>query len=70
MKKEESMQSYLGRLMELHRNLSSAEHAFTDREVSLVMLMGLPAAYEPLIPNLEQDEEQLSTKVVMTRSAF
>lgn len=67
MKKEESMQSYLGRLMELHRKLSSAGHAFTDREVALVMLMGLPAAYEPLILNLEQDEEQLSTKVVKTR---
>ncbi|KAH9379334.1 hypothetical protein HPB48_015137 [Haemaphysalis longicornis] len=67
MKKEESMQSYLGRLMELHRKLSSAGHAFTDREVTLVMLMGLPAAYEPLILNLEQDEEQLCTKVVKTR---
>lgn len=67
MKKEESMQSYLGRLMELHRKLSSAGHAFTDREVALVMLMGLPASYEPLILNLEQDEEQLSTKVVKTR---
>lgn len=67
MKIDESMRDYLGRLMGLHRKLSSAGYAFTDREVALVMLMGLPTTYEPLILNLEQDEDQLTTKTVKTR---
>lgn len=67
MKRDESMQDYLGRLMDLHRKLSSAGYAFTDREVALVMLMGLPETYEQLILNLEQDEETLTTRTVKTR---
>ncbi|KAG0437151.1 hypothetical protein HPB47_017572 [Ixodes persulcatus] len=64
MKPEETMKDYLGRIMNLHRTLSTAGYAFTDREVALVMLMGLSEAYEPLILNLEQDEGTLMTKKV------
>lgn len=42
MKQNESIQSYLGRLMDLHRKLSNGGYAFTDREVALIMLIGLP----------------------------
>ncbi|KAL1484404.1 hypothetical protein MTO96_032610 [Rhipicephalus appendiculatus] len=67
MKRDESMQDYLGRLMDLHRKLSNAGYAFIDREVALVMLMGLPETYEQLILKLEQDEETLTTRTVKTR---
>ncbi|KAH7948435.1 hypothetical protein HPB52_022699 [Rhipicephalus sanguineus] len=67
MKRDESMQDYLGRLIDLHGKLSSAGYAFTDREVALVMLIGLPETYEQLILNLEQDEETLTTRTVKTR---
>lgn len=63
----ESMSSYLRRIMELHRKVSSCGHGFTDREVALVMLMGLPKEYEGLILNLERDEDTLSTKIVKSR---
>ena len=42
MKSNESVQDYLGRLMDLHRKLSNGGYAFTDREVALVMLLGMP----------------------------
>ncbi|KAH7970409.1 hypothetical protein HPB49_006712 [Dermacentor silvarum] len=68
MKRDESMKDYLERLMVLmHRKLSNAGYAFTDREVALVMLMGFPDTYEPLILNLAQDEQTLTTKAVRTR---
>ncbi|KAH7958447.1 hypothetical protein HPB49_001828 [Dermacentor silvarum] len=67
MKRDESMQDYVGIMMVLHRKLSNAGYAFTDREVALVMLMGLPDTYGPLILNLEQDEQILTTKAVKTR---
>ncbi|GLV31416.1 hypothetical protein CBL_20035 [Carabus blaptoides fortunei] len=61
------MRDYLGRITELHRKLSSSGYGFTVKELALVMLMGLPEAYEPLILNLEQDENSLSTKKVKAR---
>lgn len=67
MKPDETMKDYLGRIMNLHRKLSTAGYAFTDREVALVMLMGLPEAYELLILNLEQDEGTLTTKKVKAK---
>uniref|UniRef100_A0A2R5L942 Putative retrotransposon protein ty1-copia subclass n=1 Tax=Ornithodoros turicata TaxID=34597 RepID=A0A2R5L942_9ACAR len=45
LKRKELMNDYLGRLMDLHRKLSNAGYAFTDREVALVMLMGLRGTY-------------------------
>ncbi|GBL94287.1 hypothetical protein AVEN_16807-1 [Araneus ventricosus] len=41
-KPNESMKSYLGRLMNIHRKLSSGGYAFSDREVALIMLIALP----------------------------
>lgn len=64
MKPGEAVQSYLGRLMDIHRKLSTSGYSFTDREVALVMLIGLPKAYEPLILNLEKDEENMTTTLV------
>ncbi|GLV34533.1 hypothetical protein CBL_07176 [Carabus blaptoides fortunei] len=66
-KKKENMTDYLGRLMELHRKLSSGGYGFTVRELALVMLMGLPDTYEPLILNLKQDEKTLTTRKVKAR---
>lgn len=63
----ESMNSYLGRLMDLHRKVSACGYGFTDREVSLIMLMGLPKEYEGLILNLERDENELTSKIVKSR---
>lgn len=40
------MRSYLGGLMGLHRKLGSVGLLFTNREVALVMLVGLPAMYK------------------------
>lgn len=67
MKPGEAIHSYLGRLMDIHRKLSSSGYSFTDREVALVMLIGLPKAYEPLILNLEKDEENLTTTLVKSK---
>jgi Reverse transcriptase (RNA-dependent DNA polymerase)/gag-polypeptide of LTR copia-type/Integrase core domain/GAG-pre-integrase domain len=67
MKPNEDTKSCLGRLMDLHRRLTSGGYGFNDREVAMVMLMGLPSSYEPLILNLEQDENDLSTMKVKTR---
>ena len=38
-------------------------YGFTDCEVTLVMLKGLPKDYEELILNLERDKNGLPTKV-------
>ncbi|GBM65511.1 hypothetical protein AVEN_214859-1 [Araneus ventricosus] len=59
MKPNESMKSYLGGLMIIHWKLSSGGYAFTDREVALIMLIGLPKSYEDLIVNLEKDETNI-----------
>lgn len=67
MKPNESVQAYLARLMDLHRKLSNGGYAFTDREVALVMLLGLPKAYESLILNFEKDEANLTTTFVKSR---
>lgn len=67
MKPGETVKSYLGRLMDIHRKLSSGGYAFTDREVALIMLIGLPKSYESLIINLEKDEENLTTAVVKSK---
>lgn len=67
MKPGETVQSYLARLMEIHRKLSNGGYAFTDREVALVMLIGLPKSYENLILNLEKDEASLTTAVVKSK---
>ncbi|GLV31386.1 hypothetical protein CBL_20020 [Carabus blaptoides fortunei] len=40
------MTDYLGRLMELYRKLSSGGYGFTDRELALVMLIGLSDTYD------------------------
>lgn len=67
MKPGESIQSYLARLVEIHRKLSNGGYAFTDREVALVMLIGLPKSYESLILNLEKDEASLTTTIVKSK---
>ncbi|GBL79313.1 hypothetical protein AVEN_92519-1 [Araneus ventricosus] len=67
MKPNESMKSYLGRLMDIHRKLSSGNYAFTGRKVALIMLIGLPKSYEALIINLEKDETNISTAMVKSR---
>ncbi|KFM59483.1 Retrovirus-related Pol polyprotein from transposon TNT 1-94, partial [Stegodyphus mimosarum] len=67
MKPNESVQSYLARLMDLHRKLANGGYAFTDREVALVMLLGLPRSYESLILSLEKDEANLTTTIVKPR---
>lgn len=67
MKREEPMKEYLSRLMDLHRKLSNAGYGFSDKEVALVTLMGLPESYEPLILKFEQDEGTLTTKEVKAR---
>jgi hypothetical protein len=67
LKPGESVSSYLSRLMDLHRKVSSCGHGLADREVALVMLMGLPKEYEGLILNLEREEDTLSTQTVKSR---
>lgn len=67
MKKDESMRAYLGRLMDLHRKLTDLKYNLEDREVALVMLMGLPETYETLIFSLEQEEESIITAKVKAR---
>ena len=63
----ESVQLYMGRLMEIHRKLSNGGYAFIEREVALVMLIGLPKSYESLIFNLEKDKANLTTTSVNSR---
>ncbi|GBM65160.1 hypothetical protein AVEN_185796-1 [Araneus ventricosus] len=48
-KPNESMKFYLGRLMDIHMKLSSGGYVFTDREVALIKLNGLPKSYAALI---------------------
>lgn len=66
-KYDEPMKEYLSRLTDLHRKLSNGGYGFTDKELALVMLLGLPETYEPLILKLEQDEATLTTKEVKAR---
>ncbi|KFM59138.1 Retrovirus-related Pol polyprotein from transposon TNT 1-94, partial [Stegodyphus mimosarum] len=67
MKPNESVQSYLARLMDLRGKLANGGYAFTDRKVALVMLLGLPRSYESLILSLEKDEANLTTTIVKPR---
>ncbi|UYV64499.1 hypothetical protein LAZ67_3001003 [Cordylochernes scorpioides] len=53
--------------MECHRKLAKCHHGFGDGELALIMLLGLPKSYEPLILSLEQQEEKLSTSVVKSK---
>ena len=53
--------------MDLHRKLANGGYAFTDIEVALVMMLGLPRSYESLILNLEKDEANLTTTLVKSR---
>lgn len=62
----ENVTSYLRRVIELHRKLSSFRNGFTDREVAL-MLMGLSAVYEDFMLKLEREEDSLSTKAIKSR---
>lgn len=66
-KDDEPMKEYLSRLMDLHRKLTNGGYGFTDKEVALVMLMGLPESYGALILKLEQDEATLTAKEVKAR---
>ncbi|UYV74187.1 hypothetical protein LAZ67_11002345 [Cordylochernes scorpioides] len=61
---DEDMKEYFARIMECHRKLAKCHHGFGDGELALIMLLGLPMSYEPLILSLEQQEEKLSTSVV------
>ncbi|UYV74740.1 hypothetical protein LAZ67_12000761 [Cordylochernes scorpioides] len=63
----ESMKDYIARIMNIHRKLEKGGHGFKDTELALIMLMGLPKTYEPMILNLEQNEEKLSTKIVKAK---
>ncbi|UYV83970.1 hypothetical protein LAZ67_X000731 [Cordylochernes scorpioides] len=63
----ESMKEYIARIMNIHRKLDKGGHGFKDTELALIMLMGLPKTYEPMILNLEQNKEKLSTKIVKAK---
>ncbi|UYV84396.1 hypothetical protein LAZ67_X002013 [Cordylochernes scorpioides] len=64
---DEDMKEYFARMMECHRKLAKCHHGFGDGELALIMLLGLPKSYEPLILSLEQQEEKLSTSVVKSK---
>ncbi|UYV83395.1 hypothetical protein LAZ67_23000870 [Cordylochernes scorpioides] len=64
---DEDMKEYFPRIMECHRKLAKCHHGFGDGELALIMLLGLPKSYEPLILSLEQQEEKLSTSVVKSK---
>ncbi|UYV65858.1 hypothetical protein LAZ67_3005722 [Cordylochernes scorpioides] len=64
---DEDMKEYFARIMECHRKLAKYHHGFEDGELALIMLLGLPKSYEPLILSLEQQEEKLSTSVVKSK---
>ena len=66
-KESETIKEYLGRLIDIHRKLTAGGYAFEDREVALVMLMGLPKSYEQLILSLEKEEQQLTTTIVKAK---
>lgn len=53
----EPMKEYLSRLMDLHRKLSNGGYGFTDKEVALVMLLGLPEPYEPPFLNWSRTKQ-------------
>ncbi|UYV63799.1 hypothetical protein LAZ67_2005665 [Cordylochernes scorpioides] len=63
----DSMKDYIARIMNIHRKLEKGGHGFKDTELALIMLMGLPKTYEPMILNLEQNEEKLSMKIVKAK---
>ncbi|UYV72786.1 hypothetical protein LAZ67_10000706 [Cordylochernes scorpioides] len=64
---DEDMKEYFARIMECHRKLAKCHHGFGNGELALIMLLGLPKSYEPLILSLEQQEEKLSTSVVKSK---
>lgn len=61
-KQGEELKNYLSRLMVLQSELTSGDYCFIDRKVTLVMLMGLPKSYKSVILNLEQGEDNFTTK--------
>lgn len=69
-RRDEKMQMYLGRIMDLHRKLEACSYGFQDREVALIMLMGLPKNYEHIILNLEHDINAITTQLVKARLAL
>ncbi|UYV69112.1 hypothetical protein LAZ67_6002474, partial [Cordylochernes scorpioides] len=64
---DEDMKEYFARIMECHRKLAKCHHGFGDGELALIMLLGLPKSYKPLILSLEQQEEKLSTSMVKSK---
>ncbi|UYV63101.1 hypothetical protein LAZ67_2003141 [Cordylochernes scorpioides] len=64
---DEDVKKYFARIMECHRKLAKCHHGFGDGELALIMLLGLPKSYEPLILSLEQQEEKLSTSMVKSK---
>lgn len=49
--KDESMSNYIARIMEIHRKLIKCNHGYPDKELALILLLGLPvlrAAYSKL----------------------
>ncbi|UYV65380.1 hypothetical protein LAZ67_3004148 [Cordylochernes scorpioides] len=63
----ENMKEYFARIMKCHRKLAKCHHGFEDGELALILLLGLPKGYEPLILSLEQQEEKLSTSMVKSK---
>ena len=60
----EDMMTYVSRVVNSHHKLKKGGYGFDDRELALIILMGLPKSYEPLILNLEQNENEITTKEV------
>ena len=58
----ESMNAYLGRLVNLHRKVSACGYGFTDREVALVMLMRLP---KELVSNCSKNHKTRKVRLLM-----
>lgn len=65
--KKEPVKEHLSRLTGLHNKLSNGGYGFTDEEAALVMPLGQPEKYEPLVLKLEQDEATLTTKELKAR---
>ena len=62
-----SMQAYMSRIQDTYRKVSKGGITFTDKQIAMIFLMGLPLSkYEGLIRSMEQ-EGNLTTRAVKAR---
>lgn len=67
LEKFSSVDDYLHEVLSLQERLSAMAKAVSDEMLAYIMLIGLPAKYEPLRMTLESQKDALSSESVMEK---